>query len=85
MRLEEIDRRVVEADGRPVQLDAFPTVYDAGDRCTLEPLGPVAPEADEELTLFLLSARYPGVEFEPADEFPLFRQADPEPDVVVGR
>jgi hypothetical protein len=85
MTLDEIDRRVLEANGRPVPLDAFPTVYDAGDRYTLEPLGPVAPEADEELALFLLSTRYPGVEFEPADVFPGFHLADPEPDVIVGR
>jgi hypothetical protein len=84
MTLDEIDRRVLEANGRPVPLDAFPAVYDAGDRYTLDPIGPVALEADEELALFLLSARYPGVEFEPADEFPLFREADPEPDFVIG-
>jgi hypothetical protein len=81
--LDEIDRCVLEANGQPVQLDAFPTVYDAGDHYTLEPRGPVAPEADEELALFLLSLRYPGVTFEPTDEFPAFHLADPEPDVVV--
>jgi hypothetical protein len=33
--------------------------------------------------LSLLADGYPGVTFEPADEFPSFRQADPEPNVIA--
>jgi hypothetical protein len=82
--LDEIDCRVREADGVAVPLDAFPLVYDAGDRVTLDPVGPVVPEPDDDLVLYLLELRYPGVMFEPADEFPGFRE-DPVPDHVIPR
>jgi hypothetical protein len=81
--LDEIDRRVLDADGGPVLLDTCPTVYDAGDRYTLEPAGAPLPVPDDELALFLLANRYPGVPFELPDEFPGFREAAPEPDFTV--
>jgi hypothetical protein len=39
----------------------------------------VVPEPDHDLVLFLLRGRYPGVKFEPADEFPGFHEPDPVP------
>ena len=86
MPLADLDRLVREAAGRPVVLDSFPAVYEDpenADGVSLEPLGPVITDPDDDLVLYLLDIRYPGVVFEPADEFPAFREADPVPDFVV--
>jgi hypothetical protein len=83
--LTDLDRLVREAAGRPVVLDAFPTVYYDETGPTLEPIGPELPEPTDELILSLLAERYPGVTFEPADEFPAIREPDPEPLIVYAR
>lgn len=79
MTLTDLDQLIREAAGRPVVLDAFPKVYEDETGVSLDPIGPEVPEPDDELVLYLLTERYPGILFDAADEFPGFREPDPVP------